>query len=97
MTKFFNFRIAFAGITAASLLLLSGCSKEKVETTAATLQQTESKKISLNERQSRAAQDMFSRMPRLRYWDEANHRFIERKAGSRDLVFADPDEGFTFD
>lgn len=97
MNKFFNVRNAFVGALAGGVILFSGCTKEQVATTAGDLKPVEAKKVALTENQQRAAGDMYSKMAKLRYWDEAHHRFIEMNPGSRDLVFTDPDEGFSFD
>jgi hypothetical protein len=35
-------------------------------------------------------------MPRIKFYDSKRNQIIERKAGSRDLIFSDPDEGFSF-
>ncbi len=97
MNKFFNLKNAFAGALAGGVLLFSGCTKDKVETTAGPGASHLEKKVSMNSQQQREAGDMYSRMAKLRYWDENNHRFIEMNPGSRDLIFSDPDEGFSFD
>lgn len=89
-------------ISAVALLLgaiaLGGCNKEQVGIThgANQIETGQVKSITLNADQIRIAKDAYHRMPKVRFWDEANHRFIERKDGSRDLIFTDPDEGFTF-
>jgi hypothetical protein len=58
----------------------------------------EAEKVKLNTEQKRNAQEFYSKAPKLRYWDEIHNRFIEMKSdGSRDLIFTDPDEGFSFD
>ncbi len=96
MNKLFNLKNAFVGLVSVSVILISGCTKEKVSTSAGAGEYRPVKKVSLNEQQSRDASDMYSRMPRLRYWDEHHNRFIEMNPGSRDLVFSDPDAGFSF-
>jgi|JI81BgreenRNA_FD_contig_31_906116_length_1590_multi_3_in_0_out_0_1 hypothetical protein len=97
MNKFFNLKNAFAGALTGGVILFSGCTKEKVETTAGPQVNYVVQKVSMDEQQQRVASEMYSRMPKLRYWDEHNNRFISMNPGSRDLVFSDPDEGFSFD
>jgi hypothetical protein len=98
MNKLFNMKNALVGSLAAGVIFLAGCNKDEYVTTAASASEAKpAKKISLSQEQSRTAKEMYSRMPKLRYWDAAHNRFIEMSNGSRDLVFADPDAGFNFD
>jgi len=99
MKKFLNIRFIGTGLVLATALMFTGCSKDAMQTTAGDeVKDISGKKIALTASQERAVQDLYTKMPKLKYWDATNHRFIEMKGdGSRDLVFSDPDEGFTFD
>ena len=98
MNKSFNLKKALFGTLAASAIFIAGCNKEEYVTTAGSAKEVqEGKKITLTEQQTRTAKDMYARLPKLRYWDAVNERFIELSNGSRDLVFADPDAGSSFD
>lgn len=97
MKNLFNLKNAIGGAFVGGLFLLAGCSKEKITTTPGRAIENSGKKVALTQDQQRTAGDMYARMPKLRYWDEVNHRFIEMNPGSRDLVFTDPDSGFSFD
>lgn len=93
--------IAAVGILAGAIVL-GGCNKEQFTANpggvAKSTQKGEFvKDVTLTQSQARSVKDMRERMPKLRFWDEANHRFIEMSNGSRDLIFSDPDEGFNFD
>lgn len=96
MNKFFSIKKAFAVVSIGSLFFFTGCTKEQVTTSAGAGEYRPVKKVDLNEQQSRNVGDMYSKMPKLRFWDETNHRFIEMNPGSRDLIFSDPDAGFNF-
>ena len=75
-------------------LLLSGCKKETTELVGGEPLQT--KTVTLSPEQARRAQEMYAKMPRIKFYDSKRNQIIERKAGSRDLIFSDPDEGFSF-
>lgn len=75
-------------------LLLSGCKKETTELVGGTPHQNKS--VTLTQEQARRAQEMYAKMPRIKFYDSKRNQIIERKAGSRDLIFSDPDEGFSF-
>jgi hypothetical protein len=79
----------------ATVVLFTGCTKESVEINGASA--TPAKKVELSSEQMNRAKKMTGRLPKLRYWDETNQRFIEFNPNSRDLIFSDPDEGFNFD
>jgi len=79
----------------ATVVLLSGCTKESVEINGSSA--SPAKKVELSSEQMNRAKKMTGRLPKLRYWDESNQRFIEFNPNSRDLIFSDPDEGFNFD
>ncbi len=95
MNKFFNLRITFSAVVVSGMLLFAGCTKEKIATTAGQVKDV--KKVALTEQQKTTAQSMYSRVPKLRYWDRVHNRFISMNPGSRDLIFSDPDSGFSFD
>jgi hypothetical protein len=98
MNKIFNLKNFAALAITGGVIFLAGCSKEKIATTPGSgAKAVSGKKMVLNQSQARDAQEMYSRMPKLRYWDAAHNRFIEMNPGSRDLVFSDPDAGFVFD
>ncbi len=98
MKKYVNFRSLAALVIVGGSILLAGCSKESVvSSVGGNAQSMNSKKITLSDDQTREVREMYGRVPKLRYWDETHHRFIELKPGSRDLNFVDPDAGFTFD
>ena len=82
------------GLLAISALF-TGCTKESVDINGASA--TPAKKVELSSEQMNRAKKMTGRLPKLRYWDETNQRFIEFNPNSRDLIFSDPDEGFNFD
>ncbi len=94
----------FKSVSAAALLVgaiaLGGCNKEQVGITRGGANISGKgevlKNVTLDATQIRNAKETYHKMPKLRYWDQTNQRFIERKAGSRDLEFNDPDEGFSF-
>jgi len=77
------------------VVLFTGCTKESVEINGASA--TPAKKVELSSEQMNRAKKMTARLPKLRYWDETNQRFIDYNPNSRDLIFSDPDEGFNFD
>jgi hypothetical protein len=79
----------------ATVVLFTGCTKESVELNGSSA--TPAKKVELSSEQMNRAKKMTGRLPKLRYWDESNQRFIEFNPNSRDLIFSDPDEGFNFD
>jgi len=79
----------------ATVVLFTGCTKESVELNGSSA--TPAKKVELSGEQMNRAKKMTGRLPKLRYWDETNQRFIEFNPNSRDLIFSDPDEGFNFD
>ncbi len=95
MNKFFNLRITFSAVIVSGMLLFSGCTKEKIATTGGYAKDV--KKVALTEQQKATTISMYSRVPKLRYWDRVHNRFISMNPGSRDLVFTDPDSGFSFD
>jgi hypothetical protein len=79
----------------AIVVLFTGCTKEPVELIGSSARQPS--KVELSNEQMNRAKKMTARLPKLRYWDESNQRFIEYNPNSRDLIFADPDSGFEFD
>lgn len=89
-----NYKVLVASALTAGVVVLAGCQKDrtlggdgiKVE-----------RKVTLTEAQKREASEMVQRVPTLRFYDEAENRFIDFNVGSRDYVFSDPDEGFSFD
>lgn len=89
-----NYKVLVASALTAGVVVLAGCQKDrtlggdgiKVE-----------RKVTLTEAQKREASEMVQRVPTLRFYDEAENRFIDFNVGSRDFVFSDPDEGFSFD
>jgi outer membrane murein-binding lipoprotein Lpp len=98
MKKYVNFRSLAAMVIVGGSILLAGCSKESVEpSVGGNAQSMNGKKIKLSSDQAREVSEMYGRAPKLRFWDESHHRFIELKPGSRDLNFVDPDDGFNFD
>lgn len=96
-----NIKSIAAGVLFLGAIVLAGCNKDEavVRGGANSLNNGKVvKSITLNPDQARTAKDAYHRMPKLRFYDQANHRFIDMKMdGSRDLVFTDPDEGFSFD
>jgi len=98
MKNIFNLKTLAAVAVTGSVIFLTGCTKDSVETTTGlTPSNVEVKKVKLNSDQSRDVQEMYAKMPKLRYWDDAHSRFIEMNPETRDLVFVDPDAGFNFD
>lgn len=101
MKNSLNIKSIAAGVLFLGAIVLAGCNKDEavVRGGANSLGKGEVvKSITLNPDQARTAKDAYHRMPKLRFYDQANHRFIDMKMdGSRDLVFTDPDEGFSFD
>lgn len=98
MNKFVNFRSLAALAIVGGSILLAGCTKEAVvSSVGGNPENLNSKKRVLTTEQAREVKEMYGRAPKLRFWDESGHRFIEMKPGSRDLNFVDPDDGFTFD
>jgi len=79
----------------AMVVLFTGCTKEPVELIGSSA--TQPSKVELSSEQMNRAKKMTARLPKLRYWDETNQRFIDYNPNSRDLIFSDPDEGFNFD
>jgi len=79
----------------ATVVLFTGCTKESVELNGSSA--TPATKVELSSEQMNRAKKMTGRLPKLRYWDESNQRFIEFNPNSRDLIFSDPDSGFEFD
>jgi hypothetical protein len=79
----------------AMATLFAGCCKESVELNGAS--EKPSTKVELSAEQMNRAKKMTARLPKLRYWDESNQRFIDYNPNSRDLIFSDPDSGFEFD
>jgi hypothetical protein len=89
-----NYKVLVASALTAGVVLLAGCQKDR--TLGGDGIQVE-RKVTLTETQKREASEMVQRVPTLRFYDEAENRFIDFKVGSRDYVFSDPDEGFSFD
>jgi hypothetical protein len=89
-----NYKVLVASALTASVVVLAGCQKDR--TLGGDGIQVE-RKVTLTETQKREASEMVQRVPTLRFYDEAENRFIDFKVGSRDFVFSDPDEGFSFD
>lgn len=89
-----NYKVLVASALTAGVVILAGCQKDR--TLGGDGIQVE-RKVTLTESQKREASEMVHRVPTLRFYDEAENRFIDFKVGSRDFVFSDPDEGFTFD
>ncbi len=89
-----NYKVLVASALTASVVILAGCQKDR--TLGGDGIQVE-RKVTLTETQKREASEMVQRVPTLRFYDEAENRFIDFKVGSRDFVFSDPDEGFSFD
>ncbi len=75
--------------------LFVGCTKDSSEVIGAS--EKPATKVELTAEQMSRAKKMTGRLPKLRYWDESNQRFIDYNPNSRDLIFSDPDEGFNFD
>ena len=89
-----NYKVLALSIaTGAAAMLFTGCQKDKEVVAAPGTVQT----VMLSEAKKRQVQEMTSRVPKLRFYDEQENRFIDFNVGSRDYVFTDPDEGFTFD
>lgn len=101
MKNSLNIKSIAAGVLFLGAIVLAGCNKDEavVRGGANSLNNGKVvKSITLNPDQVRTAQDAIRKMPKLRFYDQVNHRFIDMKMdGSRDLVFTDPDEGFSFD
>jgi len=102
MKNTLNFKSIAAGALLLGAVALGGCNKEQADITRGGSKSALGsgefvKSVTLNQDQARVAKDAYGKMPKMRFWDEANHRFIEMSNGSRDLVFSDPDEGFSFD
>jgi len=99
MNKIFNFRNLAGLFVAGSIVALSSCTKEEYVTTGAASASdvVSGQKVALTQEQSRTAQEMYARMPKLRYWDQNRQVFYEMKPGNRDFVFVDPDDNFSFD
>lgn len=89
-----NYKVLVASALTAGVVILAGCQKDR--TLGGDGIQVE-RKVTLTETQKREASEMVQRVPTLRFYDEAENRFIDFKVGSRDFVFSDPDEGFSFD
>jgi hypothetical protein len=89
-----NYKVLVASALTAGVVILAGCQKDR--TLGGDGIQVE-RKVTLTETQKREATEMVQRVPTLRFFDEAENRFIDFKVGSRDYVFSDPDEGFSFD
>jgi|GEM_PF-363990 len=100
MKNTLNFKSIVSGAVLLGAIALGGCNKEQVGTAggANAIGKGEVvRSVELDQDQARTAKDAFNKMPKMRFWDETNHRFIEMSNGNRDLVFSDPDEGFSFD
>jgi len=89
-----NYKVLVASALTAGVVILAGCQKDR--TLGGDGIQVE-RKVTLTETPTREASEMVQRVPTLRFYDEAENRFIDFKVGSRDYVFSDPDEGFSFD
>lgn len=89
-----NYKVLVASALTAGVVVLAGCQKDR--TLGGDGIQVE-RKVTLTETQKREASEMVQRVPTLRFYDEAQNRFIDFNVGSRDYVFSDPDEGFSFD
>lgn len=90
-----NYKVLALSIaTGAASMLFTSCQKDKevVAAPAGTVQT-----VKLSEAKKRQMQEMVTRVPKLRFYDEQENRFIDFNIGSRDYTFTDPDEGFTFD
>lgn len=90
-----NYKVLALGLaTGVGAMLFSSCTKE--ETTARSQASTSPKTITLNEEQQRTVETAASRIPTIRLYNEVQNKFIDFNVGSRDYVFTDPDEGFSF-
>jgi hypothetical protein len=80
----------------ALVMLVAGCTKDE-EARVVGNSATSGTKVDMTTEQESRARKMVRRMPKLRYWDETNNRFIDFNPTTRDFEFTDPDEGFVFD
>lgn len=101
MKNSLNIKSIAAGLLLVGAIALAGCNKDAEIVGGQgknSLQPGEHlKSMTLNGDQQRSAKVAYSRMPKLRFYDQVNNRFIDMKMdGSRDLIFTDPDEGFDF-
>jgi hypothetical protein len=101
MKNSLNIKSIAAGVLFLGAIVLAGCNKDEAVVRGGGNSFGKGKvvkSITLNPDQARTAKDAYGRMPKLRFYDQVNNRFIDMKMdGSRDLVFSDPDEGFSFD
>lgn len=101
MKNTLNVKSIAAGVFFLGAIVLGGCNKEQVDIHRGANQVSKGEvvsKIQLDADQVRTAKEAYHRMPKFRFWDATHQRFIEMKTdGSRDLVFTNPNPGFTFD
>lgn len=90
-----NTKLLLATLTVGAALAFAGCSKEEAHVGGANANL--SRKATLTEAQKREAQSMMARVPKLRLYYPEQNKFVDMNVGSRDYVFSDPDEGFSFD
>lgn len=89
-----NYKVLVASALTAGVVLFTSCQKDQAVTGNGI---APARKVTLTETQKRDVAEMAHRVPTLRFYDEANDRFIDFNVGSRDYTFSDPDEGFSFD
>jgi hypothetical protein len=88
-----NLKTAFAVVVLAlSSSFFTGCKKEQVTGNIA----APGKKVTVSADQSRMIRDMVGRVPVIRVYDEANHRFIDIDFEKRSFSFSDPNPGWNF-
>lgn len=101
MKNTLNVKSIVAGTFILGAIMLGGCNKEQIDIHRGVNPANKGevvKKVMLDANQARTAKEAYHRMPKFRFWDGTNQRFIEMKTdGSRDLVFTNPNPGFTFD
>lgn len=92
-----NYKVLALGLaTGVSAMLFTSCQKDEVTTTGGTYNPVAPKTVTLSEQQQRTVETAVSRVPKLRLYNSVQNKFIDINVGSRDFVFADPDNGFSF-
>jgi hypothetical protein len=88
-----NLKTVFAVVVLAlSSSFFTGCKKEQVTGNMP----APGRAVTVNSDQSRMIRDMVGRVPVIRIYDEANHRFIDIDFEKRNFSFSDPNPGWNF-
>ncbi len=81
-------------LLASVVLMLASCTKEERHTGMPIALQ--GKAANLSDEQRRRVEDVSSRIPMLRFYDEQHNRFIDVNPNTREFSFATPNDGWNF-